>query len=373
MTDLTNPMFIDANAAREHLERLYWPNGPVCRHCGNAEAKRITKLSGKSTRPGVFWCNECDKPFSVTVGTVMEDSKIPLNKWVLAFHLMSASKKGMSAHQLHRMLGVSYKTAWFLAHRIREAMDGPSPASGGGLGGEGKIIEVDETYVGGKGNNRAHRKSSPKKAVVSLIERDGRVASFHVANVTAETVRPIIMTHANRKSALMSDESNVYTKLGREFASHHSVRSLTRRIRLFRQAIRLHRVHQHQREFLQHLQARNHRRLSFDKRSALASLSRRVRLSIQQSLKARRRGYGTRHQSDAGRGRKAPHLLSACCLKTEGQKSGFGRHQRKLGRRLILGVGGFLLTSLRFWRAALARLSDLHLGLPLVRRAERAQ
>ncbi len=223
MTDLTNPMFIDANAAREHLERLYWPNGPVCRHCGNAEAKRITKLSGKSTRPGVFWCNECDKPFSVTVGTVMEDSKIPLNKWVLAFHLMSASKKGMSAHQLHRMLGVSYKTAWFLAHRIREAMDGPSPASGGGLGGEGKIIEVDETYVGGKGNNRAHRKSSPKKAVVSLIERDGRVASFHVANVTAETVRPIIMTHANRKSALMSDESNVYTKLGREFASHHSV------------------------------------------------------------------------------------------------------------------------------------------------------
>ena len=153
----------------------------------------------------------------------MERSHIPLHKWLFAMMLMSSSKKGVSAHQLHRMLGVTYKSAWFLAHRIREAMNGPSPASTGGLGGEGKIVEVDETYVGGRGKNRAHRKPAPKKAVISLIERDGHVASFHVANVTAETVRPIIVKHVSRKSALMSDESNVYTKLGREFASHHSV------------------------------------------------------------------------------------------------------------------------------------------------------
>jgi transposase-like protein len=221
MTNLTDPIFTDADKAREHLERLYWPNGPVCRHCGNADATRITKLSGKSTRPGVLWCNECDAPFTVTVGTVMEDSKIPLNKWVLAYHLMCASKKGMSAHQLHRMLGVTYKSAWFLAHRIRESMGETSPETKGGLGGEGKVVEVDESYVGGKGNNRAFKKPAPKKAVVSLIERDGRVASFHVANVTAET--PIIVKHVSRKSALMTDESNVYTKLGREFASHHAV------------------------------------------------------------------------------------------------------------------------------------------------------
>jgi transposase-like protein len=223
MINLTDPIFTDADKAREHLETLYWPNGPVCRHCGNADPKRITRLAGKSTRPGVLWCNECDAPFTVTVGTVMEDSKIPLNKWVLAFHLMASSKKGMSAHQLHRMLRVTYKTAWFLCHRIREAMLEASPNSTGGLGGEGKVVEVDEAYVGGRGKNRAFKDPAPKKAVVTLIEREGRVVSFHIANVTAEAVRPIIFKHVSRKSALMTDESNVYTKLGREFASHHSV------------------------------------------------------------------------------------------------------------------------------------------------------
>jgi transposase-like protein len=122
MFDLTNPIYSDADKAREHLEAIHWPDGPICPHCGNCDQKRITKLQGKSTRPGVFKCKECRKPFSVTVGTVFERSKIPLNKWVLATHLMAASKKGISAHQLHRMLGVTYKTAWFMAHRIREAM-----------------------------------------------------------------------------------------------------------------------------------------------------------------------------------------------------------------------------------------------------------
>ena len=178
MTDLSGPIFTDPNKAREHLERLYWPNGPVCRHCGNADASRITKLTGKSTRPGVYWCNECDAPFSVTVGTVMEDSKIALNKWVLAFHLMASCKKGISAHQLHRMLGVTYKTAWFLCHRIREAMaDYESNKSGGPLGGKEKVVEADEIVVGGKAKNGAKREPAPKKAVVTLVER-GRTGAL---------------------------------------------------------------------------------------------------------------------------------------------------------------------------------------------------
>jgi len=223
MCDLTNPIFTDADKAREHLESLHWPNGPICRHCGNADPARITKMGGKSLRPGVYQCNECRKPFSVTVGTAMERSKIPLNKWLLAMHLMMASKKGVSAHQVMRMLGLTYQSAWFMCHRLREGMRDMDHNTTSGLGGADKIVEVDETYVGGKGKNRAHRKPSPKKAVVTLIERDGSARSFHVANVTAETVRPIIVKHVSRKSALMIDESNVYTKLGREFSSHQSV------------------------------------------------------------------------------------------------------------------------------------------------------
>jgi len=135
--NLTDPIYTDANKAREHLEGLLWPNGPICPHCGNVDPARITKLKGKSTRPGVYKCNECRKPFSVTVGTVFERSHIPLNKWLLAVHILSAGKKGTSAHQLWRMLGFgSYRTAWFMAHRIREAMkDGnPGPMGGGGQG-----------------------------------------------------------------------------------------------------------------------------------------------------------------------------------------------------------------------------------------------
>jgi transposase-like protein len=224
MSDLTNPIFLDRDKAREHLEKLYWPTGPTCRHCGNADAKRITKLAGKSTRPGVHWCNECGKPFSVTVGTVMEDSKIPLNKWVLAFHLMASSKKGMSAHQLHRMLGVTYKTAWFLCHRIREAMGDPEPNKNGGpLGGKGKTVEVDETVVGGAKANRAHGEPAPKKIVLTLVERDGRARSFHVANVTSKKLRPIVMRNVSRKSTLNTDEASHYVKMGREFADHKAV------------------------------------------------------------------------------------------------------------------------------------------------------
>ncbi len=220
MCDLTNPIFIDADKAREHLERLYWPNGVACRHCGNADPARITKLAGKSTRPGVRWCNECNTPFTVTVGTVMEDSHIPLNKWVFAYHLMAASKKGMSAHQLHRMLSVSYKSAWFLAHRIRESMNDITPSS---IGGTGKVVEADETYVGGKSKNRAYKPEPKKHIVMTLVERGGSARSFYVKNATAKTLRETAVKIASRKSYLMTDENPAYTKLGKEFSGHGTV------------------------------------------------------------------------------------------------------------------------------------------------------
>lgn len=216
--NICDPIYSDANAAREHLERLHWPHGPVCPRCGSLD--RITKLAGKSTRPGVYKCNECVKPFSVTVGTIMEDSKIPLNKWLMAFALYNSSKKGFSAHQLHRSLGITYKSAWFMAHRIRLAMD---EAPEGPLGGPDSVVEADETYVGGKQKNRSTRTVKPKKAVVALVERDGRARSFHVANVNAKTLRPLLFTNVDRSSALMTDESPVYTGIGREFSYHGTV------------------------------------------------------------------------------------------------------------------------------------------------------
>lgn len=218
MLDLTNPIYFDADKAREHLEGLHWPNGPICPKCG--ETERVTRLKGKSTRPGVVMCNACRKPFTVTVGTIFERSKIGLNKWLLGFRLMAGSKKGISAHQLHRSLGITYKSAWFMAHRIREAMD-MEPE--GPLGGPDKVVEADETFVGGKAKNRATRKPAPKKAVVALVERDGHARSFHVANVNAKHLRGLIVTNVSRDAHLMTDESHVYTSVGREFNGHSVV------------------------------------------------------------------------------------------------------------------------------------------------------
>jgi len=214
MFDLTNPIYHDADKAREHLERLHWGDSPVCAHCGCIG--NIVKLQGKSTRPGVYKCNDCRKPFTVTVGTIFEDSKIPLNKWLLAFRLMAGSKKGISAHQLGRSLGITYKSAWFMAHRIREAMKD----EGGPLGGPGKVVEADEMFVGGKQRNRAYRKPAPKKKVVALVERDGRARSFHVANIHANNVRSVLVTNVDRASHLMTDDARLYWAVGREFASH---------------------------------------------------------------------------------------------------------------------------------------------------------
>ena len=237
MTDLSLPIYTDANAAREHLEALRWPDGPYCPHCG--ELEQITKMQGKSTRPGVYKCRSCRKPFSVTVGTLFERSHIPLNKWLLATHLMSASKKGMSAHQLHRMMGITYKSAWFMAHRIREAMRPDSPAP---LGGPGKTIEADETYFGKREKplESAARKGRPftkkgksggarnKMAVVSLVERGGSVRTFQVDHVNAANVREILIRNVSRASTLYTDESKLYHGTGHEFGAHETVKHSAR-------------------------------------------------------------------------------------------------------------------------------------------------
>jgi transposase-like protein len=213
---ITNPIFHDEDKALAHLEASRWGGEPFCGHCGSFKVRR---LAGKMI--GYFQCNDCREKFTVRTGSVMERSHVPLHKWLLAFYLMASSKKGMSAKQMERMLGVTYKTAWFLCHRVREATDGA--ADDGPLGGPDTVVEADETYVGGKAKNRATRKPAAKKAVVALVERDGHVRSFHVANVTAKNVRDLLVTNVDRKSTLMTDESHVYTTVGREFNGHHAV------------------------------------------------------------------------------------------------------------------------------------------------------
>ena len=224
MSVLSQPHFHDEEAAFAFLEEAIWPEGPVCPHCGcTGRISRIKANPAKRVRIGLHKCGDCSKQFRGTVGTVFEHARIPLHKMLQAAHLMCSSKKGISAHQLHRTLEVQYKTAWFLAHRIREAMGTRAVLAVGGLGGKNEAVEVDESYVGGKAKNRAYSQPAPKKAVVSLIERDGRVASFHVANVTAQTLKPIVVRHVHPGSTLMTDEAPVYKGIGKSFAAHHSV------------------------------------------------------------------------------------------------------------------------------------------------------
>jgi len=226
MSDLSNLIFQDEAKAREWLEARIWANGRFCPHCG--VVNESTLLQGKSHRPGLYQCNSCREPFTVTVGTLYERSHIPLNKWLAATHLMMASKKGMSAMQVHRMLGVSYKTAWFMCHRIRESLretklDTP-------LGGKNKVVEADETYIGGKETNKRKSKRQPgmqggkgKEPVVSLVERGGRIRSQHMPEVNAANLRLALVTQIDRKSYLMTDESGSYVTVGREFAGHGTV------------------------------------------------------------------------------------------------------------------------------------------------------
>jgi transposase-like protein len=220
MCDLTNPAFTNEDKAREFLEASRWPDGAVCPFCGQLDT--VAKLGGKSMGPGWYYCSDCRDKFTVRVGTVMERSHIPLHKWLMATHLIMASKKGVSALQLQRMLGLgSYRAAWFMCHRIREAL---TSASATPIGGQSNVVEADETFIGGKAKNRAYAKREPKKhAVMTLVDGDGESRSFHVANVKAKTLREKIVTTVSRKSHLMTDELASYEKVGREFANHGTV------------------------------------------------------------------------------------------------------------------------------------------------------
>jgi len=221
--DLSNPIFHDADKARVWLEARIWPEGPICPHCG--AVNQATLMAGKSHRPGLYQCNACREPFTVTVGTLYERSHIPLSKWLAATHLMMASKKGMSALQVGRMIGVSKKTAWFLCHRIRESLRETKPTP---LGGEGKTVEFDETYIGGKErfkhrNKRQHPTggSGGKETVMALVERDGRVHSHHVPTVTAATLKPILREQINAASNVYTDDGGA--RVGQMFPKHASV------------------------------------------------------------------------------------------------------------------------------------------------------
>lgn len=219
--DLTNPIFSDEEKARTYLEAQRWPDGISCAFCGALDG--IYPLNSKAHGPGWYSCVACQKFFTVRVGSVMERSHIPLTKWALVFHLMVASKKGISAKQVQRMLGFkSYKTAWFMCHRIREAMK--PDAAAGPLGGEGKTLESDETFVGGKAKNAHKNKPVPQKhAVHALVERGGKVRAKHVADVTARTLRETLSTQADRKSALHTDDALANLSVGKDFAEHRTV------------------------------------------------------------------------------------------------------------------------------------------------------
>src|SRR2546430_2587027 len=204
-SNLQNPIFTDETKAREWLEARVWPDGPICPHCGGTDDD-VTKLEGSKHRPGVYQCNQCREQFTVTVKTVFERSHIPLSKWLAALFLLTASKKGVSAHQIHRSLGISYKFSWFLMHRLREAMrtgDLLPP-----MGEEsGNIVEVDETYIGRiKGVKIKKGGSRHKSVVLSLLDRDsGQVRSFHVATSTSDEIAPIVRANLSKEANLMTD------------------------------------------------------------------------------------------------------------------------------------------------------------------------
>jgi len=230
---LKNPIFQDETKAREWLEARVWPEGPTCPHCGNADKAKIKALEGKAHRAGLFQCAEpeCRQQFTVTVKTVFERSKIPLTKWLAALFLMTASKKGVSAHQVHRMLGISYKSTWFMMHRLREAMrtGGLEP-----LGGAGKVVEADETYFGKTEEARVSpvRDGRPykgkggvrnKRPILALVERGGSVRSFHIPVAGQYAVQEIVKQNIARESRLHTDESKLYKGMNEHF-THETVK-----------------------------------------------------------------------------------------------------------------------------------------------------
>ena len=225
MSILSKEYFHNEEAAFEHLESIVWANGVVCPKCG--VVGESGKLNGKTARTGLRKCYACRKQFTVKVGTVFESSHVPLHKWLQAAYLMASSKKGISAHQLHRILEVTYKTAWFMTHRLREAMRELNIEP---MGGEGKTVEADETYFGGLEKNKHKSKrvkgsqgGANKEIVFSLVERDGKVRSQHVKHVTADNLRPILNEQLHAETHLMTDEARQYIPLGKEFAQHSAV------------------------------------------------------------------------------------------------------------------------------------------------------
>lgn len=206
-------------AAIAWVEARVWPEGPVCPHCGGVE--RIGKMAGKATRIGLYKCYQCRKQFTVKVGTVFEDSHVPMNLWLQAMYLLCSSKKGISSNQLSRTLGVTLKTAWFMAHRIREAMRvvGMTP-----MGGAGEIVEVDETFIGRlEGQPKRRTGWGHKNVVLTLVQRGAGARSFHVDTASVGQIAPIVREHIDRETAMMTDEGRHYVELGREFASHETV------------------------------------------------------------------------------------------------------------------------------------------------------
>jgi transposase-like protein len=218
-TAMNAPHFHDNDKAREYLESVRWPDGAVCPHCASREDHY--QLQGKSHRPGLWMCASCRQQFTVTVGTVFERSKIPLSKWLLAAYLLCSSKKGISAHQLHRTLGVTYKTAWFLAHRIRHAM---SDQGGGLMGSGGGTVEADETYIGRKpGRKLARAGFGHKETVFSLVERGGKVRSKHITGKTFDGVKAALKANVSPDAVLMTDDARMYKKIAKEYADHQTV------------------------------------------------------------------------------------------------------------------------------------------------------
>lgn len=232
MSVLCEKHFHNEKAAYRFVEARIWPNGPVCPHCGGVE--RIGKLEGESTRIGVYKCYQCRKPFTVKVGTIFESSHVKMHLWLQAIFLVASSKKGISANQLHRTLGVSLKTAWFMGHRIREAM---REGGLGPLGGSGQIVEADETYFGQKAGpaptvttsgrpftTTGRKGPSHKRVVLGLIERGGQVRTFHIKQATKENVAGLVTSNVHKESALYTDESRLYKGMDAHFADHQHVR-----------------------------------------------------------------------------------------------------------------------------------------------------
>lgn len=217
---LSEDQFQNEDAAFAFVEARLWPDGPNCPHCGNADPKRVRKMEGKTTRRGLYNCRECRKPFTVRVGTIFELSHLPLHLWLQIIHLMCASKKGISTNKIQRMLRCSMKTAWFLGHRIREAMrDGElSP-----MGGAGGIVEIDEAFIGRKEGEEIRQGVGHKNAVLTLVERGGSARSFHIERATKAEIIPIVKENISRETHVMTDEAGRYAKLGDDFAKHDAV------------------------------------------------------------------------------------------------------------------------------------------------------